>query len=98
VTLKSEKSDFAGTPLKLGPSFESPRPFPHILGKDSMIPGETYLGWECKSCRHPMAVETTAPLAARIPEAHLVEVKCRHCGETQIRTWAARTKADGSYR
>jgi hypothetical protein len=92
VTLKCEKSKIDSTILKLGTSFENPRPFPHILPKERMTLGETYLGWECKGCRLAMAIETTAPLAANIPEAHFVEVKCQYCGETQIRTWAARTE------
>jgi hypothetical protein len=92
VTLTGEKSKIDSATLKLGTSFDNPRPFPHILPKERMTPGETYLGWECKGCRLAMAIETTAPLAAKIPEAHFMEVQCRHCGETQIRTWAARTE------
>jgi hypothetical protein len=73
---------------KLG-TVKNPRPFPHILPKTRMIPGQ-YLGWACRGCKLPMAIDTMAPQEARIPGDHIVEIKCSHCGQPQSHTWATR--------
>lgn len=82
------------TPSALGTSLDNPWPFPHVLPKERLKPGEVYVGWLCKGeeCESLIAIDPTAPASDRMLDDRFVRVTCPHCQAVDIRTWGGRAE------
>lgn len=66
-----------------------------VLATPRMTPGESYMGWLCKSrnCGLLIAIDppTTGAKGAGIEfEDQLAAIKCPHCGDEDLYRWSAR--------
>ena len=62
-----------------------------------MVPGDLYLGWQCKnkSCRLVIAVAPTPATnkpALTESDDQLAAIKCPHCGDEDLYRWSARSE------
>ncbi len=66
-----------------------------VMSKPQMIPGNSYVGWLCKSrsCGALIAI-ALPPAGSKVagPELddQLTAIKCPHCGDEDLYRWSAR--------
>jgi len=59
-----------------------------------MVPGETYVGWLCKSKSCGLVIATATSAAGEKPvtafDDQLTAITCPHCGNEDLYRWSAR--------
>jgi hypothetical protein len=60
-----------------------------------MVPGDSYVGWLCKSKSCALVIAVALPQAGSKPgsaesDDQLAAIKCPHCGNEDLYRWSAR--------